>query len=128
MWIFSFYILLYYFIKVIIKTFYISSFIVVYIIYFTHKKKYMKKTFPFSWKMTLCEKWHFGCKKCIFSHSFWPRWLKQTSFYRDLNYLHSIAFSFFVFHLFPTKKNIQNKQIIAWKQNLEKKNQIFFFI
>ena len=45
-----------------------------------------------------------GCKKCLFSHSFWPRWLKQISFYRELNYLHSKNFSFSVFCLFPVKK------------------------
>ena len=33
------------------------------------------------------EKLHFFCKKSIFSHSFYPRWLKQTSFYGELNAL-----------------------------------------
>ena len=36
------------------------------------------------------EKWHFFCKKSIFSHSFWPRRLKQTSFYRKLKALYLI--------------------------------------
>ena len=66
------------------------------------------------------EKLHFFCKKCIFSHSFWPRWLKQTLFYREFNYLHSIVLSFSTFHLFPVKTT-QNKQTITWKRKICKK-------
>ena len=67
------------------------------------------------------EKLHFGCKKCIFSHSFWPRRLKQTSFYGELNYLqHSKNFSFFLFpSMFPVKTT-QNKQTISWKRKILK--------
>ena len=58
-------------------------------------------------------KWHFGCKKCIFSHSFWPRWLKQTSFYREFNYLDSHRFSFFRLPSVSSKNNTkQNKYCI----------------
>ena len=57
------YILLYYFINLMIKTLYISSFIVVYFIYFTHKV-HVDVFFPSPEKLT------FGGRKGIFSHSF----------------------------------------------------------
>ena len=63
---FFFYILLYCFINVIIKT-YIGSFIVVcFILHIVNIFRF----FPSP------EQLHFGGKKCIISHSFWPRWLK----------------------------------------------------
>ena len=49
------------------------------------------------------EKLHFFCKKSISSHSFWPRWLKQTPFYRELNALDPSR-PFFWFSMFPVKK------------------------
>ena len=100
-------ILLYYFINVMLKTLYISGFIVVYVIYFTQRSYYYVMCFSLFLKSYI-----FGCKKCIFSHSFWPRWLKQTSFYREFNYLHSKVFRFSIFYLFPVKRK-QNKQTIA---------------
>ena len=81
------------------KTLYISSFIVVYVIYFTHSLYCCVLVFsPFPEKLT------FFCKKCIFSYSFWLIWLKQISFYRELNYLHMKVFNFFIFYLFPVKQ------------------------
>ena len=57
------------------------------------------------------EKWHFFCKKSIFSFSFWPRWLKQTSFYMELNALHTSTYIFFCFPSVSIKKNAKHKKI-----------------
>ena len=79
---FFFYILLYNFINVMIKTLYIGSFIVVNVIYFTHSLySCVLRSFCF-----LLKNYTF-LQEIIFSHSFWPWWLKQTSFYRELNTL-----------------------------------------
>ena len=116
-WIFFFDILLYYFNNVMIKTFYIGNFIIVYVIYFTRSLYcYVLLFFP------SLEKLHFFYKKSIFSHSFWPRWLKQISFYRELNALHPRIF-FFVFHLFPLKKNTKHRNIYIKTRKVRK----FFF-
>ena len=100
---FFFDLLIYYFINIVIKILYSSSFIVGYVIYF---RKLILLCFDVFFPSP--EKWPFGRNKWIFSHSFWPKWLKQTSFYRELNYLDSQSFSFSVFHLFPLKTT-QNK-------------------
>ena len=50
-----------------------------YVIYFTHSSSCcFYACFPF------LENYTFGCRKGIFSDSFWPRRLKQTSFCREL--------------------------------------------
>ena len=46
----------------------------------------------------------------------WPRWLKQTSFYSELNSLDLYRRSFCVFHLFPVK--IQNIKKYARKRKI----------
>ena len=65
--------------------------------------------FTISWKVTLF------CKKSIFSHSLWPRWLKQTSFYRELNALQQSMCIFFCFPSVSSKK-IQNIEKYASKR------------
>ena len=100
-----------------IKT-YIISFIVVYIIYFTHSL--YSCVFPFFWKMTLF------LLEIYLPHSFWPRCLKQTLFYRELNALDLYRHSFCIFHLIPVK-TIQNIKKYAQKcKILEKRNSNIF--
>ena len=48
-------------------------------------------------------------QKCIFPHCFWPRWLKQTSFCRQLDYLDCHIRSFCVFDLLPLIKKTHEK-------------------
>ena len=67
--------------------------------YFTHSKYcYVTLWFPPPVKLHIC---HY---KLIFSHSFWPRWLKQT-FCTELEFLDHHICSFCIFNLFPVKKN-----------------------
>ena len=63
--------------------------------------------FSFSWKVRLF------LQETIFSHSFWPRWLKQTSFKRKLNALHRAGIFFFVFPSVSIKKKIKK-----WKNRV----------
>ena len=111
---FFFDILPYYFVNVTIKKLYIGSFIV-YVLYFTHSLYCL--FFPSPEKYTL------GCKKCIFSLSFSPRWLKQT-FYREFNYLHSKCLRFFILNQFPVIKT-RKKQLHKNLKFGEKKLNIF---
>ena len=69
--------------------------------------------FPFSSKL------EFFCKKSIFFHSFWPRWLKQTSFYMELNALDLSRCIIFVFHV--SSKKIKNIKKYARKCKILKK-------
>ena len=54
------------------------------------------------------EKWHFGCKNCIFSHSFWPRWLKKhktKQMYKKITFaIFKISFQHFIFQDFRKLK------------------------
>ena len=95
--IYVFDILLNYFINVIIKTLYISSCIVV--CYILLILLCFDVFFPSPEKLT------FGCTKWIFSHSFWPRWLKHASFCREFNCLYIKA----------------SKKTIVWKCKIFKK-------
>ena len=52
--------------------------------------------FPFSLKSDT-----FGCKKCIFSPSFWNRWLKHISFCKEFNCQQCRELQKIIFHLFP---------------------------
>ena len=48
-------------------------------------------------------------QKCIFPHCFWPRWLKQTSFCREFDYLDCHIRSFCVFDLLQLIKKTHEK-------------------
>ena len=74
------------------------------------------------------EKLQFFCNKSIFSHSFSPWWLKQTSFYRELNALHTRT----VFFPSVSSKKMQNikkhaKNIKFWGKNSNHFFYILFF-
>ena len=83
-----------------------SSFTVVYIIYFT-QIVHIDVFFLSPEKLT------FGFGKSIFSHSFWPTWLKQTSFCREFNCVYSKIAQTIIFHLFAEKNNTKPKPIAS---------------
>ena len=59
------------------------------------------------------EKLTFGCKKCIFSSSFGPRWLKHTSFCREFNCQQRRVLQKKYFPSVSIKKNNTKPQTIA---------------
>ena len=73
------------------------------------------------------EKLTFGCKKCIFSHTFWPRFFKNTSFCREFNLPIEQRSLKKYFPSVYIKKNTKpqkvHKNVIFWKK---KKNSTFY--
>ena len=89
-----------------IKT-YISNFIVVYFIYFTHKV-HVDVFFPSPEKLT------FGGRKGIFSHSFSHTRLKCTSFCREFNRTYNKKFQK---NHFPSVSRNNNTKLQTIGQN-----------
>ena len=68
---------------------------------------------------SLLKNYNFSASLTVFC----PRWLKQTSFYRKLNVLHTRTSIFCFLYVssqkkYKTSKNLQ-KNIKFWKQNLK---------
>ena len=105
-----------------IKTLHISSFIVVYVIYFTHIV-HIDVVLCFS---LLLKSYTFGCGKGIFSHSFRPTRLKHTSFCMEFSRAYNKVFPKNILYLFPEIIS-QNYKQLNENVKFEKNIYIFFY-